>query len=169
MPAAEETQGLAIIECKSLAGDLEVLRMGTSAETAASSASTLSGLVPMIHVASVERSIEFYRLLGLEVGTSVPPAGPLHWAWLYAPKVADWKRGPNLMVTRSAKPINAAAQEVLLYLYAADLKTLREELLAAGVKVGEIGYPDYLPNGEFEMHDPDGYLLMVAQSAQDTP
>ena len=129
----------------------------------------LSGLVPMIHVASVERSIEFYRLLGFEVGSSVPPAGDLHWAWLYAPKVSDWKRGPNLMVTRSARSLNPAAQDVLFYLYAADLKALREELLAAGVKVGEIGYPDYLPDGEFGMHDPDGYLLMVAQSAEDTP
>jgi catechol 2,3-dioxygenase-like lactoylglutathione lyase family enzyme len=142
--------------------------MSTSTETAIAKA-PLSGLVPMIHVADVERSIQFYRLLGFEVGSSVPPAGPLHWAWLYAPKVTDWKRGPNLMVTRSAKPINPAAQEALFYLYAADLKALREELLAAGVKVGEIGYPDYLPDGEFETHDPDGYQLMVAQSAQDTP
>jgi catechol 2,3-dioxygenase-like lactoylglutathione lyase family enzyme len=136
---------------------------------AATRTAPLSGLVPMIHVESVERSIEFYRLLGFEVGNSVPPGGPLHWAWLYAPKVANWKCGPNLMVTRSGKPVNSAVQEVLFYLYAADLKGLREELLAAGVKVGEIGYPEYLPNGEFEMHDPDGYLLMVAQSGQNTP
>jgi len=140
----------------------------TSTETATRTA-PLSGLVPMIHVQSVERSVEFYKLLGFEVGNSVPPAGKLHWAWLYAPKVANWKHGPNLRVTRSARPLNPAAQDVLFYLYAGDLKGLREELLAAGVKVGEIGYPDYLPNGEFEMHDPDGYLLKVAQSAQDTP
>jgi hypothetical protein len=28
----------------------------------------ITGLVPMIHVANVERSAEFYRLLGFEVG-----------------------------------------------------------------------------------------------------
>jgi catechol 2,3-dioxygenase-like lactoylglutathione lyase family enzyme len=144
-------------------------QLDAKTETAAHGTAPLSGLVPMIHVASVERSIEFYRLLGFEVGNSVPPAGLLHWAWLYAPKVANWKHGPNLMVTRSAKPINAAVQEVLFYLYAADLKGLREELLAAGVKAGEINYPDYLPNGEFEVHDPDGYLLMVAQAGERTP
>ena len=48
--------------------------------------SPISGLVPMIHVAHVERSIEFYRLLGFEVGNKVPPTGPLHWAWLVCAK-----------------------------------------------------------------------------------
>lgn len=129
----------------------------------------ITGLVPMIHVADVERSAEFYRLLGFEIGTYVPPAGPMHWAWLYAPKAADWKRGPNLMLTRSARPIDVSAQEVLFYLYAADLKSLRSTLLAKGVPAGEISYPDYLPNGEFRIQDPDHYTLMVAQSAADTP
>lgn len=27
----------------------------------------------------------------------------------------------------------------------------------------------YLPDGEFMIHDPDGYTLMIAQSAADTP
>jgi hypothetical protein len=81
----------------------------------------------------------------------------------------DWKRGPNLMLTRSAGPIDPAAQEVLFYLYAVDLKSLRERLLDNGVDAGEIAYPDYLPNGEFRVQDPDGYTLMMAQSAADTP
>ena len=123
----------------------------------------------MIRVAEVERSTEFYRLLGFEIGNHVPRAGPMHWAWLYAPKAADWKRGPNLMLTRSARTIDASAQEVLFYLYAADLKSLRSSLLAKGVNCGEITYPDYLPNGEFRLQDPDGYTLMIAQSAADTP
>ena len=129
----------------------------------------VSGLVPMIHVAEVERSAEFYRLLGFEIGNRVPPAGRLHWAWLYAPKVADWRKGPNLMLTRSECAIQAEAQQVLFYLYVADLPALRQELIAAGLTPGEIRYPDYLPQGEFEMKDPDGYCLMIAQSAPDTP
>ena len=123
----------------------------------------------MIHVAEVQRSTEFYRLLGFEIGAYVPRAGPMHWAWLYAPKAADWKRGPNLMLTRSGRTIDANAQEVLFYLYAEDLKSLRSTLLAKGVDAGEISYPDYLPNGEFRLQDPDGYTLMIAQSAADTP
>jgi catechol 2,3-dioxygenase-like lactoylglutathione lyase family enzyme len=129
----------------------------------------ISGLVPMIRVADAERSVEFYRLLGFEIGNYVPPAGPMDWAWLYVPKAADWKRGPNLMLTHSACPIDAGAQEALLYLYAADLKSVRSRLLAKDVEAGEISYPDYLPNGEFRVQDPDGYTLMIAQSAADTP
>ena len=130
----------------------------------------VSGLVPMIHVADVERSAAFYRLLGFEVGNYVPrDGGPMGWAWLYAPKVADWKRGPNLMLTCSSEPVDARAQAVLFYLYAADLKALRDTLLAAGTAAGEITYPEYLPNGEFRIQDPDGYELMIAQSASDTP
>lgn len=130
----------------------------------------VSGLVPMIHVADVERSAAFYRLLGFEIGNYVPrDGGPMGWAWLYAPKVADWKRGPNLMLTCSSEPVDARAQAVLFYLYAADLKALRDTLLAAGTAAGEITYPEYLPNGEFRIQDPDGYELMIAQSASDTP
>jgi hypothetical protein len=129
----------------------------------------ISGLVPMVHVENVERSVEFYRLLGFEVGNKVPPAGPIHWAWLYSPAAADWKRGPNLMLTRSPCPIDAHAQEVLFYLYAAELKGLRNELLKKGISAGEISYPDYLPQGEFRLVDPDGYTLMIAQAGEDTP
>lgn len=123
----------------------------------------------MIHVLDVERSAEFYRLLGFEIGNYVPRTGTKHWAWLYAPTAADWKRGPNLMVTRSECAIDASTQEVLFYLYAADLKSLRAGLLAKGVSAGEITYPDYLPNGELRVTDPDGYTLMIAQSGPDTP
>lgn len=129
----------------------------------------ISGLVPMIHVEDVDRSAEFYRLLGFEIGNYVPRTGTKHWAWLYAPKAADWKRGPNLMVTRAECAIDASEQEVLFYMYAADLKSLRAALLAKGVPAGEITYPDYLPNGEFRLTDPDGYTLMIAQSGEDTP
>jgi catechol 2,3-dioxygenase-like lactoylglutathione lyase family enzyme len=123
----------------------------------------------MIHVADVERSAAFYRLLGFEIGNFVPREGPMHWAWLYAPKAADWKRGPNLMLTRNDCAVDAAAQEVLFYLYASDLVSLRTMLLENGVRAGDIAFPDYLPDGEFRVEDPDGYTLMIAQAAADTP
>ncbi|MEA2462826.1 MAG: hypothetical protein QOJ98_573 [Acidobacteriota bacterium] len=129
----------------------------------------ISGLVAMIHVADVERSAGFYRLLGFDIGNFIPAEGPMHWAWLHARQASDWKRGPNLMLTRSARAIDAGAQDVLFYLYAADLTALRHQLLAAGIKAGAISSPEYLPNGEFRVQDPDGYTLMIAQSTADTP
>lgn len=123
----------------------------------------------MIHVAELERSIAFYQLLGFEIGNYMPRSGPMHWVWLYAPHAPDWKRGPNLMLTRSVRAIDASAQDVLFYLYAENLTSLRSSLRAKGVNAGEIGYPDYLPHGECRLEDPDGYVLMLAQSAADTP
>jgi hypothetical protein len=137
--------------------------------TARTEPAPISGLVAMIHVADVERPAGFYRLLGFDIGNFVPPEGPMHWAWLYAPKAPDWKRGPNLMLTRSARAIETGAQDVLFYLYAADLVALRSQLLAAGISAGAISHPEYLPNGEFRVQDPDGYALMIAQSTSDTP
>ena len=128
-------------------------------------------LVPMIYVADVERSAAFYRHLGFEIGNYVPrESEPKEWAWLYAPAAEDWKRGPNLMVTRrTGAPRHESATEVLFYLYTPDLKSLRATLLAAGLDPSQISYPDYLPNGELRIVDPDGYALMIAQAAADTP
>jgi catechol 2,3-dioxygenase-like lactoylglutathione lyase family enzyme len=129
----------------------------------------ISGLVPMIHVADMERSVTFYRRLGFEIGNRVPKTGPIGWAWLYTPSAPDWKRAPNLMLTCSERPIDAGAQDVLFYLYARDLEGLRRDLLAQGVVVSAVTYPEYLPDGECRVEDPDGYVLMLAQSVADTP
>jgi catechol 2,3-dioxygenase-like lactoylglutathione lyase family enzyme len=144
--------------------------MASTFETSSTAdAPLLTGLVPMAHVENLERSIAFYRLLGFDVGNFVPPSGPMQWAWLYVPKAADWKRGPNLMVTRSDCALDSREHTVLFYLYATDLTAVRTMLLAHGVAAGEIAHPDYLPNGEFQVTDPDGYTLMIAQAAADTP
>ena len=130
---------------------------------------SISALVPMIHVADVERSAAFYRLLGFEIGNYVPRTGRKEWAWLYSVSAEDWKRGPNLMVTRSTHAIDKDAQEALFYLYAKDLKAVREVLVANGIAAGDICFPEYLPEGEFRVTDPDGYVLMIAQAGTDTP
>ena len=132
-------------------------------------ASRVHSVVAMIHVGNVDRSAAFYRLLGFEIGNFVPREGEKSWAWLYSPSAADWKIGPNLMLTRTSRPLNPGAQDVLFYLYANDLAGLRESLIAAGLKPGEIEHPEYLPDGEFGIQDPDGYCLMIAQAAEDTP
>ena len=129
----------------------------------------VSGLVPMLPVLDVERSVAFYKLLGFAVGNRLPRKGPMHWAWLYAPNVPDWRRGPNMMLARSDSTIEPAAQRILFHHYATNLVALREELVRAGQSPGPIQYPEYLPKGELQLHDPDGYCLMIAQSHSDTP
>jgi catechol 2,3-dioxygenase-like lactoylglutathione lyase family enzyme len=132
-------------------------------------AAPISGLVPMIHVEDIDRSAAFYQLLGFTIGNHQPREGPKHWAWLYAPAAPDWRRGPNLMITRTGRPLNPGAQDVLFYLYAADLPALRTVLVNNGIAPGAICYPEYLPQGEFGLKDPDGYTVMIAQAGPETP
>jgi len=129
----------------------------------------ISGLVPMLHVSDVERSVAFYQHLGFKIGNRVPPAGPIGWCWLYQPAAPDWKRGANLMLTCAECPIHADQQSALFYLYAQDLVALRNALVQAGLQPDEIKHPEYLPEGEFRLTDPDGFCLMVAQSGKETP
>lgn len=129
---------------------------------------SITGLVPMIYVADVERAAAFYRVLGLQIGNAVPRGdGPKQWAWLYAPAAPDWKRGPNLMLTRTSG--EARPRDVTLYLYASDLQAIRSHMLGNGLTPSEISYPEYLPDGELCLQDPDGHTVMVAQSVADTP
>ena len=117
----------------------------------------LARLVPLAHVADVRKAIEFYQLLGFEVKKTVEHAGRTQWAWLQ-------HEGADLMVARSARPMNPGAQDVLFYMYAPDVAAYRAELEAKGVKAGPMSYPYYSPRGEFRIEDPDGYTLMVSHA-----
>ena len=133
------------------------------------SAAPINALVPMIRVADIQRSAKFYELLGFQIGNYVPrEAPPMHWAWLYQTGAPNWKTGANLMLVRG-KEQSASEQPVVLYLYAADLVALRQQLIGMQINVSAITYPEYLPKGEFELRDPDGYTVMVAQSYEGSP
>jgi hypothetical protein len=118
---------------------------------------SLRGLVPMAHVADVALSIEFYHQLGFETRDTLKPVDQIVWASMQNGKA-------HLMLTRSEKPMNPGAQDVLFYLYAADVVAYRDELAGRGIKVSALTYPFYMPGGEFSVDDPDGYCLLIGQS-----
>jgi catechol 2,3-dioxygenase-like lactoylglutathione lyase family enzyme len=118
----------------------------------------VTGLVPMAHVADVQRSITFYELLGLKVRNTVRNNDEkLAWAHVQN-ELAD------LMLTRASEPVVASQQAVLFYLYSPGLVGLREHLLTSGVPVPAITYPNYMPKGEIRVEDPDGYVLLIGQA-----
>jgi len=130
----------------------------------------ISGLVPLIHVRDIERSAAFYRLLGFEIGNYQPRTGEKHWAWLYAPSAPDWRRGPNLMITRGEnRGEEISPGSTTFYLYATDVTAAHVTLVTNGALPGAIVHPDYMPGGEFGVRDPDGYHLTIAQAGPDTP
>ena len=115
-------------------------------------------LVPMVSVADVERSIAFYHHLGFEVGNTFACEGETKpsWAWLQSGDA-------QLMLAATNEPI-AGKHTVLFYVYAEDVAAARTSLIGAGLSPGEIATPFYAPQGEFELIDPDGYVIMVSHS-----
>jgi hypothetical protein len=118
-------------------------------------AQRVSGLIPFVHVRDVGRSIDFYHRLGFVVSSIYKYRGTPVWAELQS-------EGAVLMVS-TGDPVDQVDQGILFYLYSTNLAALREQLLAAGIDVGEIvdGTPG--PREEMRLVDPDGYVLMVAQ------
>ena len=118
----------------------------------------VTGLIPMVHVQDVQRSAYFYWLLGMEVRQSLRNSdGVLQWIDLVCERA-------QLMLTRASEPLIADQQAVLFYLYSPNLPLLREHLLANGVKVSSITYPEYMRKGEVRVKDPDGYILLIGQA-----
>jgi hypothetical protein len=119
----------------------------------------LSSLVPLAHVRSVVRSMEFYRKLGFEAGNTHTPEGDKEpvWAWIRS-------GGAHLMLSEADEPVEPDKQAVLFYVYCSDVEGLRNALLAAGVDAGPIQKPFWAPGGEFRVVDPDGYVLMITHT-----
>ena len=117
-----------------------------------------TGLIPMAHVADVQRSVEFYKMLGMELRASLKGStNGLQWAHVAC-------EGAHLMFARASEPVVARQQAVLFYLYTPDLVVLRDHLVTSGVRVSAITYPDYMPKGEVCVEDPDGYCLLIGQA-----
>ena len=118
----------------------------------------VTGLIPMAHVADVQLSVDFYKVLGLELRGSLKASdGDLRWAHVACEQA-------HLMLARASGPIVASQQAVLFYLYSPDLVALREHLIAAGVTVSAITHPEYMPKGEVRLEDLDGYVLLIGQA-----
>jgi len=118
----------------------------------------VNGLIPMAFAADVQRSVDFYKVLGMEIrGSLRNSSGDLQWVRLACEHT-------HIMFARASHPVIASQQAVLFYLYSPDLIALRDHLLASGVEASPITYPDYMPKGEFRIYDPDGYCLLIGQA-----
>jgi hypothetical protein len=109
---------------------------------------------PMPPVAEVENSIRFYELLGFET-IDTDRCAPIGWTRLHC-------EGGAVMFLRADVPVVGVGKGVMLYMYTPDLAGLRDQLVAAGIKVPLIKHPPYMPSGEMQFTDPDGYLVLIA-------
>lgn len=116
-------------------------------------------LVAFAHVSNVKRSINFYADLGFKVINSIVPDGQTDpsWAWLQSEQA-------NLMLGLASASIDSKQQAILFYLYFDDIQQTHDAMVKLGHTPGVINYPFYMADGEFRLEDPDGYVLMLAQS-----
>lgn len=138
-------------------------------------------MVPFAYVADVETSLAFYSHLGfLATHIEQGPDGRIEWAWAQSAAPAMDGHSAAVMFGRSSEPIVSGAQGVFFYMHCDNVVALRSHLLEiglrdGGVRVGSAGatrepnmvfalvHPRYMPAGEFHIHDPDGYSILVGQ------
>lgn len=106
---------------------------------------------PLLHVMEIERSIRFYQLLGFST-IDTDRCVQLGWARMHC-------EGGAVMFLRAEEHLDAPTQGLILCMYTPDLAGMRELLLAHGVRVPPIEYPEYNPSGTLSFTDPDGYAL----------
>lgn len=109
---------------------------------------------PLLHAQDIEASIVFYERLGFE-RIDVDDHRPPGWARLHC-------EGGALMFLQAEEPFPETHHGFLFCMYSPDLAGLREQLLAAGVTVSPIKYPEYMPSGEITLKDPDGNTVFVS-------
>jgi catechol 2,3-dioxygenase-like lactoylglutathione lyase family enzyme len=126
--------------------------------------------VPILRVKDVERAVRFYELLGF-TATAVlrTEDGVAYWANLSCYRGnPDERTSENesaaVMVSLGEDPhtpIDASKQCASLYMFSKDLVGLRAQPVSQGVEVTGIVPREYMPKGEMELHDPDGWRVFV--------
>ena len=132
------------------------------------------GMIPYLHVANVQASMDFYQLLGLKVVSVYGEENDPFWAKL------EGSEG-KIILCRASGEIDPRVQAAMLYRYSNNVAALREHLVANGIpssgpysgdhedaftpkgRVYGIQNPAHMPAGELRLHDPDGYVILVGQ------
>lgn len=124
-------------------------------------------LAPLLGVADVQKSIDFYcKVLGFRETGRFEPGGQLAWASL--------SRGPvEIMLNRmqQAGPLPAGCPPrgaVQFYLYCDDVAALREAVEQAG-RNPTPHFVTFYRMEEFEFDDPDGYHFICGQGTDEPP
>ena len=131
----------------------------------------LQQLIPMLNVADIETSLEFYRRsLGFEVVSD--PAAVADWRW------ATIRSGrTELMLSESRHqaseprvqdPHTDTDWPAIYYFYPDDVVSLYAHVLAEGFEPTALAVTHYGMR-EFSLIDPDGHVLSFGQDAETAP
>lgn len=114
----------------------------------------MTRIIPMLPVASMPDSVEFYQKLGFSIEQR-------NEQWRWAMLRLDECR---LMVDESINAHPALPRMAVLYLYPDDIAAFHRQLRANGLQVPDLEKSFY-GMMEFRMQDPDGNRLWIGQQS----
>lgn len=123
----------------------------------------LQSMVPMLAVADVGRSINFYtQTLGFQLIGLLENGGTPFWARFKAAEDVEL-----MVTTRDASDDRADGEfrDVVLYFYPESVERVRAHLIDSGMVVGKTVVTFYGMN-EIRITDPDGYELCFGENVQ---
>lgn len=121
-------------------------------------------LVPLLNVADVQRSIEFYEELGFEVEQKVDGEGSLVWANMRHAGGSGLMLNAKDIISEEERAKRAHYSDVIFYLVFPSAHEMHGRLKSRGVDVTEVEKPPY-GGEEFYLRDPDGYEIAIASPA----
>jgi uncharacterized glyoxalase superfamily protein PhnB len=128
-------------------------------------------LTPMLNVADIRRSLDFYReAVGFELASSQEAVEQWRWAYLRSGSC-------ELMLSESGGPpdqlvhIDPSRDEgwpAIYYFYPEDVVALHTEIRGKGFQASDLRVTFYGMK-EFELRDPDGHILWFGQTTDEPP
>ncbi len=129
----------------------------------------LQQLIPMLNVADIDTSLDFYRrALGFEIVSD--PAMVAEWRWATIRSgstelmLAETESPPALPT--GIDPHANTAWPVIFYFYPDDVSELHARVVAEDYTPTEITVTIYGMR-EFSLQDPDGHMLSFGEDADD--
>jgi catechol 2,3-dioxygenase-like lactoylglutathione lyase family enzyme len=126
---------------------------------------SVRAVTPVLYVRRIHDSVAFYALLGFR---EVAHGADEEWSWAYLG--CD---GLGLLLASAAAGGRMAAAgdrgPVQVYCQADDVAQLRRQLEEGVAAVEHLGHPAHAPGGELRVVDPDGHVVMVAQTTGAPP
>ncbi len=120
-------------------------------------------LDPILAVASIERSLDFYKnVLGFEPGFTMPgPDGTLVHG--------EMSQGAASFMLGKVLPEDAGnlGKGVVFYMMTDDVDGCYERVRAAGATIVQEPEDQFWGHRTFRVSDPDGYLLEIAQMVRE--
>lgn len=122
------------------------------------------GLVPVLNVKDMGKSVEFYSELGFEIQQEYRDNEELLWVWMRSGKT-ELMLNVHDSIEPEERNTRPAYGDVVLYLYFDDAHKVHQKLREKGWPVSDV-YRQLYGLDEFYVRDPSGYEIAIASVYQ---